>query len=140
MVSSTFQLPITIHDSERPQKTVTSTLTATIQRNENSPVFDETNLRITINDRYELGQVIKNISASDVDGVSFIDDLSFSRLFVARACVMSLCQLIHVINIISGCNAVRDLWINPSNRVLLYESEYWSHHFEETSHSWRSQQ
>ena len=59
-----------MYDSERPQKTATSTLTATIQRNENAPVLNTTELRITINDRYVLGQHVKTMHATDVDGVS----------------------------------------------------------------------
>ena len=67
----TYTLPIMVWDTGRPEKTATSTFTAKISRNENSPRFEQNEYRVKINDRYELGQEIVNVQATDRDQVRF---------------------------------------------------------------------
>ena len=54
-------------DTARIQETATSTLTIEVSRNEFSPVFAQSEQRITINDRWSLGQKVAVVSATDDD-------------------------------------------------------------------------
>ena len=54
-------------DSARPESTATSTLTASIVRNEHGPEFGVSDYQARINDRYDLGQEIIVVSATDED-------------------------------------------------------------------------
>lgn len=64
------QLTINLWDSGRPEKTSSATFTASITRNEYPPVWNQTEYRVTINDRYTLGQTVIQVGASDRDQVS----------------------------------------------------------------------
>ena len=61
---------VTVTDTAYPQKTETSTFTASISRNENKPKFEQGEYRATINDRFQLGQEVATVVASDEDNVS----------------------------------------------------------------------
>lgn len=60
---------VTVTDTAYPQKTATSTFTAVMSRNENKPQFSQNEYRATINDRFQLGQEVVTIAATDKDGV-----------------------------------------------------------------------
>ena len=56
-------------DMGRPFKTATATFSALITRNENSPRWNSSDWRVTVNDRYQLGQEIARVGATDADRV-----------------------------------------------------------------------
>ncbi len=59
-----------VHDTNRTEKTATATFTAQITRNENPPRFSQSEYRVTIDDRYTLGQEVITVLANDQDNVS----------------------------------------------------------------------
>lgn len=64
------QLGVTLYDDGRSERTSTATLTATITRNENAPKFNDSDYKVRINDRYDLGREIIVVGATDSDMVS----------------------------------------------------------------------
>ena len=59
-----------VHDTNRTEKTATATFTAQMSRNENAPRFTQSEYRVTINDRFTLGQEVTTVRATDSDNVS----------------------------------------------------------------------
>ncbi len=64
-----------VHDAERTEKTATATFTAVMTRNENAPRFREGEYRITITDRYTLGQDVIPVAATDADNVRSVSHI-----------------------------------------------------------------
>ena len=64
------QLAVTVHDSAIPRVRTTSTLTITVMRNQNPPVFTEDVYNANVNIQTKVGDVIATIKATDADGVS----------------------------------------------------------------------
>ncbi|XP_070182145.1 protocadherin Fat 1-like [Littorina saxatilis] len=66
--TTSYELAVTVHDSAVPDKRTTSTLTISVDRNPNPPVFtlNEYTKNITINTN--VGDVVATITATDVDG------------------------------------------------------------------------
>ena len=64
------QLAVTVHDSAIPRVRTTSTLTITVMRNQNPPVFTEDVYNANVNIQTKVGDAIATIKANDADGVS----------------------------------------------------------------------
>ena len=75
---------ITLYDDARPEKTSTGTLTASITRNENSPIFTQRDYKVKVTDRTALGTEVARVSANDADNVSLktADTNCFLALFL----------------------------------------------------------
>ncbi len=69
-----------VHDTNRTEKTATATFTAQMRRNENAPRFSQSEYRVTINDRYNLGQEVIQVTATDTDEVRFLSSLKCKKL------------------------------------------------------------
>ena len=63
------QLSVLVWDDARPENTATSTLTCVMMRNEHAPRFVQDDYRVTINDRYQQGDNVLTLSATDNDNV-----------------------------------------------------------------------
>ena len=70
MLTAAFQLPVVVWDEGRTEKTATATLTCVMSRNENAPRFEQDEYSATVNDRYEQGDEVRTVRASDDDQVS----------------------------------------------------------------------
>lgn len=71
-ISSNFFLQVRIRacDTAWPNNCAEDTLTITVPRNANSPVFTSRNIVYTISDAFPSGNIVGNLTATDADGVS----------------------------------------------------------------------
>lgn len=67
------------YNSERPTAVATATVSITMLRNAEAPVFTESSYQVQIYDNHRLGTAVTSVSATDPDGVSF-SYLTFPRI------------------------------------------------------------
>ena len=94
MLTAAFQLPVVVWDEGRTEKTATATLTCVMSRNENAPRFEQDEYSATVNDRYEQGDEVRTVRASDDDQVS-VTKMSNSDLNQVNTAVLCHGRLSH---------------------------------------------
>lgn len=64
-----FQLEVLAYDPQYPVDFATATVTLSISRNENVPIFSPPTYRVTISETAIIGSSVIRVTASDNDGV-----------------------------------------------------------------------
>ena len=65
-------MTLVAYDAFYPRNFGIATVTINIIRNPNAPVFSLPSYQVTINENFPLGDVVVDVQASDLDGVSVV--------------------------------------------------------------------